>query len=334
MSEEASRVVVQQSSLTVGLPVYNAMPFLPEAIESLVQQTIDDFNILVIVDGGDDGSLEYLETIWDKRLRVLSQPNQGLTATLNRMLRETTTGWLIRQDADDISYPTRIERIRENISNHPDAGMFYSLAKYHPTKRSLGSFRCSRGSPQKLRRIVQSGYLLSICHPSVALNVEKTLAVGGYRDLPYAEDADLWWRMALRYDIQLLPEALIGFRQNTSSVSSRHSHEQELQGLYIQYLLLSHLSNQEGLPPAEISPILRSTISSSQLEAKQYLRCHLNMHLAARSYGSAVAALARCVLASPTYLLQRLIDEVFPLKPIMNGISPDLFYRRKEMFWA
>ncbi len=323
---------MQQSSLTVGLPVYNAMPFLPEAIESLLHQTDSNFNILVIVDGGDDGSLGYLETIRDKRLRLLSQPNQGLTATLNRMLRETSTGWLIRQDADDISYPTRVERIRESIAKYPDAGMFYSLAKYHPTKRTLGFFRCSRGSPQKLRRIVQSGYLLSICHPSVTLNVENTLAIGGYRNLPHAEDADLWWRMALRYDIHLLPEALIGFRQNPSSVSSRHSHEQELQGLYIQYLLLSHLSNQEALPLAKISPILRASISSSQLEAKQHLR-RLNMCLAAKCYGSALAALGQSILASPTYLLHRLLDEVFPLRPIMNGIPPDLFYRRKEILW-
>ena len=332
MLEETLGNVVQQSSLTVGLPVYNAMPFLPEAMESLLQQTESDFNILVIVDGGDDGSLEYLKTIQDNRLRVLCQPNQGLTTTLNRMLTEIATGWLIRQDADDISYPTRIERIREAIDKYPDAGMFYSLAKYHPTKRALGFFRCSRGSPQKLRRIVQSGYLLSICHPSVALNVEKTLAVGGYRNLPHAEDADLWWRMALRYDIHQLPEALIGFRQNASSVSSRNFHEQELQGLYIQYLLLSHLSNRDALPLAEISPILKATISSRPLEAKQHLR-RLNMYLAAKRYGSAVAALGRCILASPTYLLHRLVDEVFPLRPIMNGVSPDIFYRRKVSLW-
>jgi glycosyltransferase involved in cell wall biosynthesis len=323
---------VQQSSLTVGLPVYNAMPYLPEAIESLLQQTISDFNILVIIDGADDGSAEYLATIRDKRLRIVSQPNQGLTATLNRMLREATTKWLVRQDADDISYPTRIERILEFISQNPDAGMFYSFAKYYPARRSLGFFRCSRGSPEELRRIVQSGYLLSICHPSVTLNVEKTLAIGGYRDLPYAEDADLWWRMALRYDIQLIPEALIGFRQNGLSVSSRHFHKQELQGIYVQYLLLSHLSNSDALPLTEIAAILDSSISHSHLEAKQYLRSY-NMHLAVGCYWRAFAALTRCLLASPSYLINRLTDELFPLKSIKNGVPPDLFYRRKEILW-
>jgi glycosyltransferase involved in cell wall biosynthesis len=325
-------VALQQSSITVGLPVYNAMPFLPEAMEGLLRQTVSDFNILAIVDGADDGSLQYLETIRDQRLRVLSQPNRGLTATLNRMLQEVSTGWLIRQDADDISYPTRVERIQEQISKHPDAAMFYSLAEYYPPEHSVGLYRCSRGTPRELRRIVQSGYLLSICHPSVALNVEKTLAVGGYRNIQHSEDADLWWRLALSYDIYLLPEILIGFRQNVSSISSRYSTAQELHGLYIQYLLLSHLSGREPLPLADVTPMLESYISVDRVEAKQQLR-FLNMHLAAKRYGSAFASLARSLFASPSYLIQRMIDELFPLNSIANGVSPDLFYRRKEVFW-
>lgn len=323
---------MQQCSITVGLPVYNAMPFLPEAVESLLNQTVRNFNILVIVDGGNDGSLEYLETVRDERFYIVSQPNSGLAATLNRMLRRAGTGWLVRQDADDVSRPTRIERLQEYISQFPDAGMFYSLAEYYPPRFSLGRFRCSRGSPHELRRIVQSGYLLSICHPSVALNVEKTIAIGGYRNLLHAEDADLWWRMALCHDIHLLPEILIGFRHNSASISSRNAHMQELHGLYAQYLLLSHLSGCSPLPLSEILPLLESDISMDRLEAKQHLRC-LNMHLAAKRYQSALTALVRSLLASPAYLIKRMIDELLPMTNIVNGISPDLFYRRKEVFW-
>lgn len=325
-------MAVQQCSITVGLPVYNAMPFLPEAIESLLRQTARDFNILVIVDGASDGSLEYLETVKDRRLRIISQPNRGLTATLNRMLREVGSGWLVRQDADDVSYPGRIERIKEYISQFPDAGMFYSLAEYYPSRRTLGLFRCSRGSPQKLRGVVQSGYLLSICHPSVALNVSKTLAIGGYRDILHAEDADLWWRMALCHDIHLLHEVLIGFRQNASSVSSRHSYMQELHGLYAQYLLLSHLTGREPQPLEAIFRMLEAQISRSRLKAKQQLR-YLNMHLAEKRRGRALANLARALLASPAYSIRRMIDEFFPMANITNGVSPDRFHRRKEAFW-
>jgi glycosyltransferase involved in cell wall biosynthesis len=325
-------VALQHSSVTVGLPVYNAMPFLPEAVESLLAQTVSNFEVLVIVDGANDGSLRYLESLRDPRLRVLVQANAGLTATLNRMLRNTKSAWLVRQDADDVSYPTRMERLQEEIARHPDAGMFYSLAEYYPSKHSVGLYRCSRGSPRELRQIVQSGYLLSICHPSVALNVEKTLAIGGYRHLQHAEDADLWWRMALNYDIHLLPEILVGFRQNAGSVSARTSYAQELHGLYIQYLLLSHLSNRTALPLSVVAPLLEAAISDYSLEAKRQLR-NLNIHLAARRYGNAVAAFARAAFASPGYLSQRLKDEFLPSGFIANGLPPELFHRRKEAFW-
>jgi glycosyltransferase involved in cell wall biosynthesis len=323
---------VQQSSVTVGLPVYNAMPFLPEAVESLLTQTVSDFRILVIVDGAHDGSLQYLESLRDPRLQIVVQDNRGLGPTLNRMLAIAETTWLVRQDADDISYPTRIERLQEEIARHPDAAMFYSLAAYYPPGRSLGLYRCSRGSPRELRQIVNSGYLLSICHPSVALHVEKTRAAGGYRDLRHAEDADLWWRLALRYDIHLLPEVLVGFRQNAASISSNNAYTQELHGLYIQYLLLSHLSGREPLPLAAVSPLLEEAISARGLEAKQHLRS-LNMHLAARRYAGALTAFVRSILASPTYFMERLRDEFFPAGTIANGVPPELFHRRKEAFW-
>src|SRR5580658_4585168 len=96
--------------ITVGIPVYNAMPWLPQCMDSLFRQTFSNFDILVIVDGATDGSLEYLESVRDSRLRVLVQPNTGVTATLNRMLHEVETPWLVRQDADDVSYPQRLAR--------------------------------------------------------------------------------------------------------------------------------------------------------------------------------------------------------------------------------
>jgi glycosyltransferase involved in cell wall biosynthesis len=329
---KALRIALQQSSITVGLPVYNAMPFLPEAVESLLVQTARDFKILAVVDGSDDGSLRYLESIHDSRLRIVVQPHSGLIYTLNAMLHEAETPWLVRQDADDVSYPTRIERLQEEIARHPDAGMFYSLAEYHPQKASVGCYRCSRGSPQELRQIVQAGYLLSICHPTVALNVEKTLAIGGYRNLTHAEDADLWWRMALQYDIRFLKEPLVGFRQNPSSISAKYPYLQELHGLYIQYLLLSHLSHLNASPLATIAPLLKKVISEDYLKAKQLLRS-FNMQLAARQYWNAFVSLTCAALASPGYLLQRVKDEIFPSKFIANGVSPELFYRQKEAFW-
>lgn len=323
-------------STTVGIPVSNAMPWLPEAMESLLQQTTDRFEMLAIVDGGSDESLAYLLRLQNaqlgRRLRILEQPHRGVTSTLNRLLAEARTPWLVRMDADDVSYPRRLEKMAEAIAHHPHAGLIYSLAHYHPRRRCAGHFRCSQGTPAELRSTVERGYLLSICHSTVALNVEKVRAVGGYRmDLP-AEDADLWWRIALRHEIHLIPEVLVGFRQSAGSVSARNLEKQQLAGIYVQYLLLSALWGRGPRPLDEIAPVLRGFLDSSATAAKEALR-RFNMQLAQGHRLRGLAALADAGWKSPAYVLRRLRDEFVPAA-IANGVDPRLFWERKDALWA
>jgi len=152
------------------------MPWLPEAIDSLLAQTTPAFEILVVAGASDDGSDEYLRSVHDPRLRIIEQKTPGLTAALNQLIEEAHTPLLARMDADDVSYPARMEKLRAAIESHPDAGLLYSLADYHPRDRCAGRFRCSRGSTDELRSLVNRGYLLSFCHSTVLLNIEKVRA--------------------------------------------------------------------------------------------------------------------------------------------------------------
>ncbi|MGC2160380.1 MAG: glycosyltransferase family A protein [Silvibacterium sp.] len=326
-----------QPLITVGVPVYNAMPYLPEAMDSLLAQQCPNFEILAIVDGATDDSLEYLRSLAANpsiapRLRILTQSNQGVAPTLNRMLHECRTPWLIRQDADDISHPHRIARLVSAIESMPRAGMFYSLANYHPRGNAVGSFRCSRGTPHELRRIVRDGYLLSICHPTVALHVEKTRSLGGYRIGLHNEDADLWWRMALEHEIHCIPEELVGFRQNQSSVSARNLAAQAVAAVYVQYLLLSHLTRRAPQPFTAVHNRLQALLSPAKLRAKERLR-EFNIRLTQKKYLRAAGAIAASAAASPSHLLSRLRDEFAPRGPIVNGIPPELFFEQKEALW-
>lgn len=320
------------SGITVGMPVSNAMPWLPEAIESLLAQTAAAFQILVVAGSLDDGSAEYLRRVRDPRLRVVPQRDRGLTAALNQLLEETRTPWLARMDADDVSYPARIEKLRAAAEAHPDAGLIYSLADYHPRERCAGRFRCSRGSAQELRSIVQRGYLLSFCHSTVLLNVEKVRAAGGYRPDIRAEDADLWWRIAQRFDIHCIPEPLVGFRQHAESLSAEDTGKQELAGLYVQYLLLSELWGLKPLAYPEVETRLSDFLEPAAVKARERLR-HFNMHLAQGRTARGLRALAGAVCASPAYVLRRSLDE-FRHKEIANGVAPRLFWERKDVLWA
>jgi glycosyltransferase involved in cell wall biosynthesis len=306
------------------------MPYLREAFESLLAQTVSNFKILAIADDCSDGSLEYLNSVRDPRLRIIRRPKLGLTSALNRMLHEIDTPWLVRQDTDDMSYPTRIERVLEHIERFPNAGMFYSSADYYPKDQCLGQFRCSRGSPEELRRLVESGYLLSFCHPSVILNKGKALAIGAYRESVQVEDADLWWRMALAHEIRFIPEALVGYRQHSSSLVSHNPAHVEC--LYVQYCLLSHLWSLPPKPFERVKAGLESFVRSGDLNAKRHLRS-VNMFLSERKYFAAASAALRCSMASPRFLIRRTLDEFHLSRMICNGVNPKLYLQRKDEFW-
>jgi glycosyltransferase involved in cell wall biosynthesis len=319
------------SLITVGIPVFNAMPYLPKSVESILGQSYRDFEILVINDGSTDGSLPFLQSLHDPRLRIINQKNQGLTATLNRMLAEVRTTWLARHDADDVAYPDRLARTVEYVSQYPESGMFCSLAEYYPDG-CYGQFRATRGAPQQFRDLVLSGYLPTICHPTVTLNVERTIAVGGYRFDLYVEDIDLWWRMALKYDIRLIPEVTLGFRQNLKSVSSSHLAKQALHTLYIQYLLISHLWNLAPLPYDQACQQLSRLLNPRKLEFKTHLR-GFNIELGRGNWRKALGELASAFSTSPASFGRRLLDEFLADRAISLGEPPELFAENRNALW-
>ncbi len=318
--------------LTIGLPVHNAMPYLPETVASILAQSYDDFEFLVVDDGSTDGSLEYLKSLKDRRLRLISQENRGLTATLNRMLEESATPWLVRHDADDIAFPNRLSLTAEYVGRFPNAGMFYSYARFCQGQRIFGQFRTTTAGPDHLRLLTQKGYLLAICHPAVTLNVEKTKVVGGYRFDFHVEDIDLWWRMALAYEVELIPQATVACRHNSGSVSARNFELQCVNTLFVQYLLLSHLWKQGPLPYEVVYPRLQQLLNRRQMRFRKNARA-ANVSMSEKNYLSALRHAASAFLASPEHLLRRLLYEVLPKRDVVNGEDPKLFASQSAFLW-
>jgi glycosyltransferase involved in cell wall biosynthesis len=97
--------------LTVLMPVYNAASYLHEAIDSILQQTFRDFEFLIIDDGSTDQSIAIVQSYKDPRIRfVRNETNAGIAATLNRGIELASCELIARMDADDISYPDRLQK--------------------------------------------------------------------------------------------------------------------------------------------------------------------------------------------------------------------------------
>ena len=318
--------------LTVGIPVYNGMPFLPEAIDSILSQSFDDYELLVINDGSTDGSWEYLNSLRDRRLRLILQENQGLTATLNRMLEEARSPWLVRLDADDIACPNRLEVVAEHIKRRPESGMFYTRAKLHQHASAISLTRSTEATPSELRTLTQMGYLLSICHSSVVLNVRKTLSLGGYRFNLQIEDLDLWWRMALNHDMVFIPEITVDYRLNTGSICATNLGELECHALFAQYLLLSHLWNLDPLPYVQVKPVLQSFLDRRSLVYREQM-WKAAILVSAQKYRQAACHMVVAACSAPGRFIQRALYPLNRPSMIRIGKPTDTFRTIRGQLW-
>lgn len=112
---------MQQAKVSVVMPVYNTRPYLEEAIASIFAQTYRNWELVIVDDFSTDGSWEYVCGIRDPRVRVArNERNMRNSYTLNRGIALATGEYVAKMDADDVSFPERIERQMEYLREHPE----------------------------------------------------------------------------------------------------------------------------------------------------------------------------------------------------------------------
>ena len=106
------------------MPVYNGMPYLPQALGSILDQTFRDFELIVVNDCSTDNSKEYIRTIHDERIVFLDlEKNQGVTGALRAGMEKVRGEYIARLDADDDALPERLSKQVQFLDGHSDAGI-------------------------------------------------------------------------------------------------------------------------------------------------------------------------------------------------------------------
>ncbi len=182
------------------MPVRNAAPWLEHSLASLTRQTLSDIEIIAVDDGSGDESGDLLDrqAERDPRLTVIHRPAQGLVTALNHGLSHCRAPLVARMDADDISHPRRLELQAVLLDTRPDVGVVSSLVHHFPWRRVAKGFRLYQDwlnsvtthTEMARERFVES----PVAHPSVMMRREVLTRVGGWRDVGWAEDYDLWLR--------------------------------------------------------------------------------------------------------------------------------------------
>jgi glycosyltransferase involved in cell wall biosynthesis len=179
--------------LTVLLPVYNAMPFLRMAIESVLEQSLPAFELLIVDDGSTDGTCTYLESLRDDRIRIVRRTHEGLGATLNFGLGLCNTKYIARMDGDDMMHPGRLEVQRQYLDENPSVCMVGCQVEFLVRVPTGLVARVPTQHNEIVRRLLAKRN--GICHPALMMRSSVAQRVGGYRIAGTGEDLDFCLRM-------------------------------------------------------------------------------------------------------------------------------------------
>lgn len=184
------------------MPVRNEERYLPGALDSLFRQTLADWELVAVDDGSSDATPAILEqaAALDGRVRVIRLPGAGLVAALNAGLDACRGDFLARMDGDDICHPRRFQRQAAYLQEHPETGLVASSFRHFPRsglRRGMLDYERWQNSLASHAAITRDLFVESpFVHPTVMTRRSILQALGGYRDLGWAEDYDLWLRMA------------------------------------------------------------------------------------------------------------------------------------------
>lgn len=209
--------------VTVVMPVYNAEPYLREALAGVLGQTFEDFELLAIDDGSTDGSLDVLRACADPRLRVMSRPHQGVVRTMNAALALARAELIARADADDVCLPERLERQVQFLTAHPGVALVGGVMR---SGTRLFEYPCDAAQMRWLAL-----YQSPVANTTILFRRRAALAVGGYpEDFRLVDDYPFVSRLLARYDAANLPDPVVLHRPNPTGISGRHPQAQTAEG--------------------------------------------------------------------------------------------------------
>lgn len=251
------------TKVSVILPVYNAAPFLKEAIDSIVNQIYTDWELIIINDGSTDSSEEIILDYTDTRFRYYkNDANIGLIATLNKAIALSSGEYIARMDADDISLPDRFTKQVQFLDRNREYAICGTFARIIDIKGNVTG---------KIVHVTDNDYLkinllfsVPFIHPDIMIR-KNMLDEDRIFDKEYlhAEDYDLWARIARKHKIANIPQFLFKYRWHGSNVSITNSEKQET----VKDEIIKRELNILGLNPDEEEFLLHK-VSFAQFDSK------------------------------------------------------------------
>ncbi|MCA1991909.1 MAG: glycosyltransferase family 2 protein [Coleofasciculus sp. S288] len=206
--------------VSVIIPAYNAMTYLPETLESVMAQTFTDFEVLIINDGSSDHIVEWASRLVEARVKLISQENQGSAGARNTGIAHSQGKYIAFLDADDLWEPTKLEKQVHCLDENPEVGLVNTWVvnadeQGNPTNNVL----TSNDEGDVWKQIAVENLIFCGSAPMVRRCCFETLGEFD-QSLRSAEDWDMWIRIASRYSFAVVKESLVFYRQRPTSKSN------------------------------------------------------------------------------------------------------------------
>ncbi len=262
--------------VSVVIPCFNSLRWLPETLASVLGSSFEDFEVVLVDDGGSDDLAGWAETLGDERVRVVRQDNAGVSAARNRGIAAAVGELVAFCDSDDLWSPSALERLVERFDEDPSVGLVY------------GWYDVIEGDGEPTGRVEAYGWEGEVWDRFVTANpvgmsaslvpVEVLRSLGGFRvnrdRFPIdVEDWELWIRIADSHRVAVVREILCHHRRHDSNSSTDVA---SLDAAY-RFLLRSVF---EGQPPQRMEVRPAATARAEMLLGWHSLNDDLDAHVA------------------------------------------------------
>lgn len=251
--------------ISVMMCAHNAAKYIGEAIDSILQQSFGDFELIIVDDGSSDNTSDIIQSYTDERIRCIHGQHDYIRS-LNFGLHLCRGEFIARMDADDVMMPNRLERQIHTMRLFPDISVCFSWVK------TIGSIN-ERQLGHKAKEEVDNAFfwLLTgnfLIHPTAMLRrsfiVDKHLR---YKNYPYAEDYKFWTDIArVGGKFYVIPELLLCYRINRSQVSFLYHEEQRDTRLRIQQEIIERLLELNIPQRNSLSKLYRQYLKLNQAD--------------------------------------------------------------------
>ncbi|GAE64705.1 glycosyltransferase [Chryseobacterium indologenes] len=197
------------SLVTIGIPVFNAEKFIFKSIQSILNQTYQNFELIITDDGSTDKTLKIIEFFKDSRIKVIADGmNRGISFRLNQQINLAQGKYFVRMDADDIMFPDRIEKQVKFLENNKKIDVVGTSVVVLDDEDHIIGYR----EAILLNEYTDLFNKILFNHPTVAGRIEFFKKFLYSEDLAGVEDADLWIRSFPSSNFDIIKEPLLFYR--------------------------------------------------------------------------------------------------------------------------